>query len=127
MNDLDNQIQAVLKAASDLPDNGNEPNLTDEILSTFRGRHSWLMKWGVFKMVIAAVMMLVFAYLFFQQESTMAMIAYASLTLMCVIAYAAVFLFIWVQMNHNTTVREIKRLELQIVLLTRALKDPDQT
>jgi hypothetical protein len=55
------------------------------------------------------------------QETMMAMIAYASLAIICTVAYAAIFLFIWVQMNHNTTVGEIKRIELQIALLSKQL------
>ena len=43
--------------------------------------------------------------------------------LLCAMAYAAIFLFIWVQMNHNTTVGEIKRVELQLALLAKAIKD----
>lgn len=123
MTTLDNKIQAALASASDLPDDITQPNLTSDLMDTLQGRHSWLMKWGIVKMVVAVIVMVICAYQFFMQESTMAMIAYASATLLCAIAYAAIFLFIWVQMNHNTTVGEIKRVELQLALLAKAIKD----
>ncbi|MFT7218486.1 MAG: uncharacterized membrane protein YciS (DUF1049 family) [Candidatus Azotimanducaceae bacterium] len=120
---LDSKIQAVLTSATDLPDDLLEPGLTKDLIDTFNGRHSWVMKWGLVKMALAAVAMVFFAYQFFQQAETMAMIAYATGAILCAVAYAAVFNFIWVQMNHNTNLREIKRLELQIALLTRSLTE----
>ena len=123
MTTLDSKIQAALASASDLPDDITEPNLVSDLIDTLHGRHSWLMKWGFVKMGVAIILMCICTYQFFMQETTMGMIAYASATIICVIAYAAVFLFIWVQMNHNTTVSEIKRVELQLALLAKSLKD----
>ncbi len=113
---LDKRIMAALESATDLPENP-EPDLTEEIIETFSGRHSFLMKWAAFKAVAAALMICFCIYQFFQQDSNMAMIAYASATILCAVAYAAVFLVFWIQMNHNRTVREIKRVELQLALL----------
>jgi CO dehydrogenase/acetyl-CoA synthase gamma subunit (corrinoid Fe-S protein) len=118
---LDKKIQAALASATDLPDDITQPNLAEEILKTFQGRHSWLMKWGLVKMAFAIIALCFAVYQFFMQETMMAMIAYASLAIICTVAYAAIFLFIWVQMNHNTTVGEIKRIELQIALLSKQL------
>ena len=126
MDNLDQKILAALKAATELPDNSLQPNIAEEIIAVFNGRHSWLMKWGAVKMAIAAVLMLFCMWQFFHQDSTMAMIAYASGAVICGISYGIIFIFIWVQMNHNTTVREIKRLELQIALLARDLKQSKQ-
>jgi hypothetical protein len=53
----------------------------------------------------------------------MSIIAYASATIIGINAYGIVFLFIWAQMNHNSTVSEIKRVKLQLALLTKSLKD----
>lgn len=129
MDKLDQSIMAALESATDLPDHLVEPNLTDEIINTFNGRHSFLMKWAAIKAVFAVGLILFCMVQFFQQETMMAMIAYASLTILCAIAYCGVFLFIWIQMNHNVTVREIKRVELQLALLSEQLagnaKDKD--
>ena len=53
----------------------------------------------------------------------MGMIGYATETVLCKVAYATIWLFIWMQMNHNTTVREVKRLELQLMLRAKQLRD----
>ena len=123
MTTLDSKIQAALASASDLPDDITEPNLASDLIDTLHGRHSWLIKWGLVKMALAIIVMCICAYQFFMQETTMAMIAYATGIVICIVAYATIFLFIWVQMNHNTTVTEIKRVELQLALLAKALKD----
>ena len=124
MNELDKRIQAALEAATELPASVPEPTITEEILETFRGRHSWIMISGGVKMALASILMVICAYQFFQQDTMMAMLAYATLVTVCAITSGCVILFLWVQMNHNTTVREIKRLELQIALLLRQLSKP---
>ena len=123
MTTLDSKIQAALASASGLPDDITEPNLASDLIDTLHGRHSWLIKWGLVKMALAFVVMCICAYQFFMQETTMAMIAYATVIVICIVAYATIFLFIWVQMNHNTTVSDIKRVELQLALLAKSLKD----
>lgn len=120
---LDNQIMAALESATDLPEHLEEPGLTEEIIATFNGRHSFLMKWSAFKAVSAAVLICFCLYQFFQQDTMMALIGYAAATILCAVAYAAVFLVIWIQMNHNRTVREIKRVELQLALLAEKLAE----
>jgi len=75
------------------------------------------------KMTFMAILMIFCAVQFFQQETMMAMMAYATATIVFVVSYACIFLFLWNQMNHNSTAREIKRLELQVALLIRELKN----
>ena len=123
MDKLDSQILAALESATDLPEHLQEPDLTDEILDTFNGRHSFLMKWAAFKAVAAVVLILFCMYQFFHQDTMMALIAYAAMTVLCAVAYAAVFLVVWIQMSHNRTVREVKRVELQLALLARQLRE----
>lgn len=64
-------------------------------------------------------------YQFFLQESTMAMLAYGFAVVMCVTIYGCILLFFWIQMKHNTTAREPKRVELQLALLSRQLQQED--
>ena len=126
MNSLDKQIQEALRVASELPEIADEPTLTQDILDTFHGRHRVLMILTWIKMVVVAVLMYVCIYQFFQQESMMAMIAYATATIIFVVSAACIMLFLWIRMNHNMTTREIKRLEVQVALLIGELKDNTQ-
>jgi len=123
MNQLDKRIQEALQAASELPESIDETTLLQDILDTFQGKHRGLMIITGIKMAVTVVLMLFCIFQFFQQETMMAMMAYATAAVFCVVAYACIFLFLWNEMNHNTTAREIKRLELQVALLIRELKD----
>ena len=123
MNQLDKRIQEALQAASELPESIDETTLLQDILDTFQGKHRGLMIVTGIKMAVMVVLMLFCIFQFFQQETMMAMMAYATAAVFCVVAYACIFLFLWNEMNHNTTAREIKRLELQVALLIRELKD----
>ncbi len=125
MNKLDTRIQAALQAATELPETIPEPTLAEEVLETFQGRRRWLMILSFIKLGFVAALLIFCVFQFFQQETTMAMIAYAMGATILAISYGCVFLFLWIQMNHNTTVREVKRLELQLALLTRELKDKE--
>ncbi len=126
MNDLDAKIRQALQAATDLPDGVVEPTLTEELLSTFKGRHRLLNISSAFKMIIAGLIFYCCIYLFFQQDTVMAMIAYATAVLICFGVASTTMLWLWVQMNHNTTTREIKKLELQLALLTHELQQNNQ-
>ena len=123
MNQLDKRIQEALQAASELPESIDETTLLQDILDTFQGKHRGLMMITGVKMAVMAILMLFCIFQFFQQETMMAMMAYATATVVFVVSYACIFLFLWNQMNHNTTAREIKRLELQVALLIRELKN----
>jgi Flp pilus assembly protein TadB len=123
MNQLDIRIQEALQAASELPESIDETTLLQDILDTFQGKHRGLMIITGIKMAVVAFLMLFCIVQFFQQETMMAMMAYATATVVFVVSYACIFLFLWNQMNHNTTAREMKRLELQVALLIRELKD----
>ena len=122
MNELDTKIQKALQAATELSGPITEPSFTDELMATFHGRHSWLMVGGWIKMAVAGLLFYICAYQFFQQETMMAMIAYATTAVICIVTAATIMLFVWIQMNHNTTVREVKKLELQIALMTHELR-----
>jgi hypothetical protein len=105
---LDAHIRAALQRESNL---------------TFTGQHRFFLLSAVGKW-IGAVLILIFAvYQFFQQESMMGLIAYASITIICVLVEMAIFLTIWISIHSNNRQHEIKHLELQIALLNDRLSD----
>ncbi len=126
MNELDAKIRQALQAATELPDSIPEPSLTEELMGTFKGRHSFLNISGAIKMVVAGLIFYFCIYQFFQQDSIMGMLAYATAALICMGVACTTMLWLWVQMNHNTTVREVKKLELQLALLTQELQQRNQ-
>ena len=125
MNELDSRIQAALEAATDLSGPIPEPTFTDEILETFQGRHRWLMILSLVKTGLVGLLLCFCVYQFFQQETMMAMIAYASMMVICIVGYTCLMLLLWIQMNHNTIAREIKWLELQLLMLVKHFKEKE--
>ncbi len=123
MDKLDEQILAALENASLQPEPDDElAGLTQDFLETFQGtyRHVMMITW--LKMGIVYVLMLGSAYQFFQQDAVMPMIAWASATIIFTVAATCIMLFLWIKINHNTTTREIKKLELQIALMVREIR-----
>ncbi len=126
MNELDSRIQAALEAATELQDPIPEPTLSEEVLESFQGTHGWLIAGGWLKTVALLAILVFSVYQFFQQDTVMAMLAYASLAVICIVGHVGIMLFVWIQMNHNQTVREIKRLELQVAMLLKQLKEKSE-
>jgi len=122
MNDLDTRIAQLLRQSSAAAPDTDDMTLREEILATFRGRHRTLMIPTVIKMVVAGLLFYACVWQFFRQDAMMPLIAWASAAIICVIVAATTLLFLWSQLNHNMTVREIKRLEVQCALLARALE-----
>ena len=65
-------------------------------------------------------------FLFFQTHEMRSLIFYATVFNTCMVTIAAVRLFLWQMLLRQGTIREIKRLELRILELTKTLqaKDP---
>jgi len=118
---LDEQIKAALQADSNSSFTGQVATIIEELSQTFSGQHRVLLLWSVGKLFGAAVILIVSIYQFFQQDTMMALIAYASLAIICVIAEATIFLTIWISIQNNNRQRDTKRLELQVALLNDRL------
>ena len=123
MDNLDKKIQQLLENASEATPFTDEPSLIEELILTFKGRHRALMIPTAIKMISAGLIFYFCIYQFFQQETTMAMMAYATAALIALIVAASTLLFFWIQLNHNTTVREIKRVDLRCAMILRALEE----
>ena len=119
--ELDAQIKAALQHESNTPFTGQIATIIEEVSQTFSGQHRILLLWSVAKMVGAVILAIFSVYQFFQQESMMALIAYAALAIICVIVEATIFLTIWISIQNNNRQRDIKRLELQVALLSDKL------
>ena len=121
--ELDAHIKAALQRESHIPFTRQVAAIVEEVSQTFSGQHRFLLLWAAGKW-IGAILILIFAiYQFFQQESMMGLIAYASITIICVLVEMAIFLTIWISIHSNNRQHEIKHLELQIALLNDKLSD----
>lgn len=121
MNELDKKIAAALQQAATPIDADDDPTLLDDLTSIFGGRMRWIMILAWIKLALLVVVLLVCIYQFFLQESVMAMLAYATLATIAIVGIAGIYILSWIQISQNSTLREIKRLELQVALLAQQL------
>lgn len=122
MNDMDKKIEDALRSTTGSIEITDDPTMIEDFISTFKGQHKAILILAAIKLIPLAIIMLGSVYLFFQQESMTALIAYASLTIICMMGLMTIYLFLWISLNNNTLHRDVKRLELQIALLLQKLE-----
>ncbi|MCZ6836884.1 MAG: hypothetical protein O7G85_14000 [Planctomycetota bacterium] len=126
MRDLDEKIRmALLEKDRELFDeHAGEQGLFEMVAETFRGRHRWLVILVCFYSVVFTGLAIFTAVRFFQaDESSMReMIAWAIAFVFCFNAVAMLKMWYFMEMNKNSTIREIKRVELQIARLAGRLE-----
>ena len=113
MNELDQRIQTLLEEATNSTPH-DTPTLADELIDLFNGRNRQLMRLAAIKMVVAGLLFYFCCYQFFQQDDLRPMLAYATGAVIFVVIASATILYLWMQLNHNTTRRELKRLEMRL-------------
>ena len=122
MNQLDQKISQALQAASSSINICDDETLLHDAIETFRGQHRWLLILAWIKCLFFIGVTLFSIYQFFQQDSVLALIAYATLCVIGTITIATTYLFFWVSVNQQATLREVKRLELQVALLINQMQ-----
>ncbi len=119
MEKIDDLIkQALSKEEAKFYDDLEEQNLLGKIGEVYRSKLGWLV------MIMNAVLVLVFGLLifcvisFFDANETNQLIKWAGGAFFCMIIMVMSKLFVWMQMDKNDILRELKRLELQVSVLT---------
>ncbi len=96
---------------------GGEQRMHQVILDLFRGRNRWLALATVIVTVALLVLAVYAAIQFYRSEIVRDMLLWFALAFFCFMAIGAVKVWSWMEMAKNETMREIKRLELQVVHL----------
>lgn len=120
---IDELIKETLsKEEAAFYDDLEEQNLIGKIGEVYRGKLGWL---AAIMNVVHLLMFMAFIYCivrFFNTDSTNELIKWASAGFLSMIAMGMLKLFVWMQMDKNDILRELKRLELQISILGRMQK-----
>lgn len=98
-----------------------EQNLFGKIGRTFKGKMGWL---AVAMNIMNLIFFGLFIYCcvrFFDAGQTNDLIQWAVAGLMCWSFMAFIKLYMWMQMDKNDVLRELKRLELQVSVLSSKL------
>jgi len=115
MNDIDQKIQDALRRTSAPEGLTGEPNLAEEALIAFRGRHQWLSTMALivsFALFGAAVWA---GWRFFGAETVRAQLLWGALAMWAMLSIGFLKIWFWLEMQTNRVLREIKRVELLVV------------
>ena len=95
-----------------------EQSLFGKLGEVYRGKLGWL---AIVMNIVHLVIFGLFVYCitqFFNTDDTNALIKWSSAGFLCMIAMGMLKIYVWMQMDKNDLLRELKRLELQIVALS---------
>ena len=119
MKDFDDQLRDAFKNdPENLMANLDEPAIFEQVIETFRGRNRWI-NIMAFCYTFAGLGVAVFAaYQFFQVDSPKAYILWATVFLWSAIWIAMLKIWFWLEMQKNSVIREVKRVELRLMQLS---------
>ena len=117
--------EALSKEEAEFYDQLEEQNLLEKIGETFKGKTGWLV---VFMNLMNLFFFVLFVYCciqFFNTDETNELIKWTAAGFLCWSFMAFIKLYVWMQMNKNDVLRELKRLELQVSVLSNKQKGTD--
>ncbi|MGI9547054.1 MAG: DUF6768 family protein [Flavobacteriaceae bacterium] len=114
--------EALTEEEATFYDELEEPNLMGKLGGVFKGKLGWLI--GLMNVInlIFFVLMVYCVVQFFDVSETNELIKWASGGFACALAMSMIKLFVWLQMDKNDILRELKRLELQLASLAAKSK-----
>ena len=121
--EFDDKIKQALGAedAEFYAEFAQEPSLLEQGLELFQIRNRWVIVLMTIVMPIFVVIGFYSLWRFFGAQETKALVGWAMGFGSCMSALSMMKIWIWMQMEKNNTIREIKRLELQVARLTQRL------
>lgn len=124
MTDFEETIRKALRGDADDPNREASNTAAGMVLESFRGasRTTTLFAW--MKMLGTLGIAMVAALTFFAVDSTRAQIASAACFTVGFTGFGMWWIWYWMFLNRNSTLREIKRMELQIAELRESGREP---
>ncbi len=123
---IDELIKETLsKEEAAFYDKLKEKNLFGKIGEVYRGKMGWI---AIMMNIVHLIVFVIFVYClvqFFDAEETKDLMVWLGGGFLCLIMMAMLKLYVWMQMDKNDILRELKRLELQVSVLASAKNDPD--
>jgi hypothetical protein len=120
MNDLDRKIQEALRAADGGDTLAREPNLAEELIGTFRGRHRWIHGLAfAFTFAFCAVAFWA-GFKFYHAETPHDQLQSGGLCLLGMMFVAFLKVYFWMELHTNRVLRELKRVELLFLARNQA-------
>ena len=121
--DIDETIRKAL-GGEDLPrdyDLSDDESVFHQAIGVMRGRRAWINWVAGFMTFLIFGVSVWSAVMFFGAESTRDQIMWATIFVVTQLGVALLKMWFWMQMNKNALKREVKRLELQVAVLSERL------
>ncbi len=115
MKNLDKKIQEALGHPEGVDVFSDEPNIAEEVLQTFRGRHRWILGMAVVCSTVVLIITIWAGYRFTLAELPHDQLRWGGLCLLGVLIVSFIKVYFWLEMHTNRILREIKRLELRFL------------
>ena len=121
--EIDDKIKQALAAedAELYAQFAQEPSLLEQGLELLQGRNRWMTALVMIVMTIFLVIGFYSLWRFFAAQEAKELVGWAMGFGSCMAAVSMMKIWAWMEMEKNNTVREIKRLELQVARLTQRL------
>ncbi len=101
----------------------DEQNMLQMFGGLFQGKMKWLNAMTVVVQVVMFGFAIYFGYRFFGTKDVVEMIQYGAGCFLTILSVSMLKMFHIMEMNKNATIREIKRMELQLSILVTKLKN----
>ena len=101
----------------------DEQNIFEMLFGLFKGKNAWL---NILLNIVIVAFFVLFIYSgvqFFNAETTEGLIKWGFGSLTFLLCISMLKLFAWMQMDKNAILREMKRLELQVMSLSGKVSD----
>lgn len=110
--------EALTEEEAKFYDSLDEQNLLQMLGGIFQGKNKWIMLLFNVVSFICLGLMIYCIVQFFNTEVTNELIKWSVAGMICIMTISMLKLYVWMQMDKNSLIRELKRLELQVSTLS---------
>ncbi len=118
--------QSLNEEEANFYNNLDEPSVFEKFNSLFKGKNRWLTYYLLFLNIIFTGLTIYAAIYFFNVETIPEMLKWGAGMFLGVIAICLIKVFYFLEMNKNIKLRDIKKLELQILQLAKKIDEQNQ-
>ncbi len=115
--------QALTEEEVAFYDELDEQNIIQKFGGVHKGKSGWLAKvMTIFNLLVCAILIYSIVQ-FLNADATNELIKWAAAGFLCMIFMSMIKLYMWMQMDKNDILRELKRLELQVASFSAKPKE----
>lgn len=115
--------EALTKEEAKFYDALEEQNLLEMFGGVFDGKNKWI---AIMMNIVNLLVLGLFVYSivqFFNTEVTNELIKWSVAGIICILILSMLKVYMWMQMDKNSIIRELKRLELQVSVMSSKVSE----